>query len=90
MMNMHDRYYEPADDCNEEFEQRVNDLLKNKNNPYTAENIAEMIYEDGLVKHFETLATLLQKGDKVAVGTILSSALFTYWEDRSRRELEYN
>lgn len=90
MMNRHDAYYEPQDDSNEEFEQRVNDLLKNENNPYTAKNIAEMLYEDGLVKHYETLATLLQQGNKAAVGTILSSALFTYWENRSRDEVEGN
>lgn len=86
-MSMHDRYYEPEDDDYEEIEERIEDLLKEENYPYSAKNIEEAILNDAMYPHSETLADLLSKGDTAAAGVVLSSLLYTYWEDRSRDEV---
>lgn len=89
MMNMHDRYYEPEDDNDaEEFAERVDHEMKYANNPYTAENILEALADEALNPSIDTIATLLKQGDTAAAGLVLSSRLFTYWEDRTRREIE--
>jgi len=86
-----DRYYQPQDNNEaDEIQERIDYKLKNKNNPYTAENISEAISDDALVQSLETLATLLTKGDTHAVGVVLSAVLFTYWENRSEREVINN
>jgi hypothetical protein len=86
-MSMHDRYYEQPDDDGEEIQERIDYEMKNKNNPYTKDNIWECMSDDGLIPHLETLATLLSQGDTAAAGTVLSSALYTYWEDRTTKEV---
>ena len=81
-------YYEPEDNNDaEEFAERVAHEMKYANNPYTEENILEALADEALVPHIQALATLLQQKDKLAAGTVLSSALFTYWEKRTEREL---
>lgn len=87
-MSLHDRYYEPPDDDHEEFAERVAFKMKYSNNPYTEENILEALADEALIPHIQALSTLLSKGDKLAAGTVLSSALFTYWEQRTEREVE--
>ena len=87
-MSLHDAYYDPPDDDSEEFAERVAFKLKYSNNPYTEENILEALADEALIPHIQSLSTLLAKGDKLAAGTVLSSALFTYWEKRSEREVE--
>lgn len=86
---MHDRYYEPPeDDDAEEFAERVAFKMKYENNPYTEENIIDALADEALIPHIQALATLLQKGDTAAAGVILSSALYTYQENKSEREVE--
>lgn len=52
-----DRYYQPQDNNEaDEIQERIDYKLKNKNNPYTAENISEAISDDALVQSLETLA----------------------------------
>lgn len=88
-MSMHDRYYEPPeDDDAEEFAERVAFKMKYENNPYTEENIIDALADEALIPHIQALATLLQKGDTAAAGVILSSALYTYQENKSEREVE--
>lgn len=84
MMSMHDRYYEPEDDDGEEIEERIEELLKDEHYPYSAENIEEAILNDAMIAHTETLADLLSKGKTNEAGVVLSSLLYTYWEERSR------
>lgn len=86
-MSLHDAYYEEPDDDWEEIEENIDYLLKNENNPYTKENIEEAILNDAMYKHTETLAGLLEKGDTAAAGVVLSSLLYTYWEERSRDQV---
>lgn len=88
---MHDRYYEPAD-CNdaEEIAERIDYELKNDNYPYSEENILEAIYDEALIKSLPTLATLLSQGKTAEAGVVLSSTLYTYWENRTTREVEEN
>lgn len=87
-MNRHDAYYEP-EDCNdsEEIQERIDYKLKNENYPYSEENINEAMSDDGLIPHLPTLATLLANGETEKAGLVLSSALYTYWEQRSEREV---
>ena len=88
-MSLHDAYYDPPeDDDAENFAERVAFKMKYSNNPYTEENILEAIADEALNQHIQALATLLASGDKLAAGTVLSSALFTYWEQRTEREVE--
>ena len=90
-MSRHDAYYEPQDyDDGEEIQERIDYELKNANYPYSKENILECIFEDGLIPHIETLATLLSQGDTAAAGVVLSAAIYTYWEDRTEREVLEN
>ena len=86
---MHDRYYEPEDDS-EEMQERIDYDLKNVNYPYSEDNILEAICDDGLIKCLPTLADLLSKGKTAEAGVVLSSTLYTYWEERTTREVENN
>lgn len=84
-------YYEPEDDNDaEEIQERIDYELKNDNYPYSEDNILEAICDDGLIKHLPTLATLLSNGDTAQAGLVLSSALYTYWEERTEREVINN
>lgn len=90
-MSRHDSYYEPEDDNDaEEIQERIDYELKNDNYPYSEDNILEAIHDDGLIKHLSTLATLLSQGKTDEAGLVLSSALYTYWENRTTREVENN
>lgn len=90
-MYSEDRYYEPEDcDDGEEIQERIDYELKNANYPYSKDNIWECMCDDGLIPHLETLAGLLAKGDTAAAGVVLSAALYTYWEDRTEREVLEN
>lgn len=84
-------YYEPEDDNDaEEIQERIDYELKNDNYPYSEDNILEAMNDDGLIKHLPTLATLLSKGELEEAGLVLSSALYTYWEERTEREVINN
>jgi len=81
-------YYEPEDDNSaEELQESIDYELKNDNNPYLEANVRKCLYDDGLEPHMATIATLLAQGDTAAAGVVLSSALYTYWENRTIREL---
>jgi len=84
------RYYEPEDDDSEEIEAIIDYELKNGNYPYSSENIKDCFFDDGFEKKWETLASLLRQGDTAAAGVVLSSTLYEYWEDRTKREVENN
>ena len=92
-MYSNDSYYEaPYDDQadHEEMQERIDYELKNANYPYSADNILEVMQDEGLNKHLATLAALLSQGKTAEAGVVLSSALYTYWEDRTTREVEEN
>ena len=92
-MYNNDSYYEaPYDDQadHEEMQERIDYELKNANYPYSEDNILEAMQDEGLNKHLATLASLLSQGKTAEAGVILSSALYTYWEDRTTREVEEN
>ena len=83
-----DNYYEPEDDNDaEEIQERIDYELKNDNYPYSPENISECFHDDGFEGSWQTLATLLQQGDTAAAGVVLSATLYTYWEQRTEREV---
>lgn len=86
-------YYEaPYDDQtdSEEIQERIDYELKNDNYPYSEANIREAISEDALIACLPTLADLLSQGKTAEAGLVLSSTLYTYWEDRTTREVENN
>jgi len=86
-MSLHDAYYEQPDDDGEEIQERIDFEMKYANYPYSEENILDAIADEALIECLPTLATLLQRGDTNAAGLVLSSALYTYWEDRTTREV---
>jgi len=84
-------YYEaPFDDQAdaEEFQAEVDYEMKHGNYPYSEENILDAIQDEALHDHLPTLATLLANGQTAEAGVVLSSALYTYWEKRTEREVE--
>lgn len=86
-MYNNDAYYDAPDDGQDQYDQieaEVDHLMKYENNPYTEDNILEALANDALAPHIQALAYKLQQRDKEAVGTILSAALYTYFEKRSR------
>lgn len=92
MYNNNSYYEAPYDDQaeHEEIQERIDYKLKNDNYPYTEDNILDAIQDDGLVKCLATLADLLSQGKTAEAGVVLSSTLYTYWEDRTTREVENN
>jgi hypothetical protein len=92
MYNNNSYYEAPYDDQaeHEEIQERIDYELKNDNYPYSEDNILDAIQDDGLVKCLATLSTLLSAGKTAEAGLVLSSALYTYWEDRTTREVEQN
>lgn len=90
-MYNNNNYYEPEDDTDgEEIAEAVDYKLKNENYPFSAENIRDCFCDDGFEGSWETLATLLQQKDTAAAGVVLSATLYTYWEQRSEREVINN
>ena len=92
MYNNNSYYEAPYDDQadSEEIQERIDYELKNDNYPYSEANIWECMSDDGLVKVLPTLADLLSKGKTAEAGVVLSSTLYTYWEERTTREVENN
>ena len=92
MYNNNSYYEAPYDDQAEhkEIQERIDYELKNDNYPYSEANISECMSDDGLVKVLPTLADLLSQGKTAEAGVVLSSTLYTYWEDRTTREVENN
>ena len=92
MYNNNSYYEAPYDDQaeSEEIQERIDYELKNDNYPYSEANIWECMSDDGLVKVLPTLADLLSQGKTAEAGVVLSSTLYTYWEERTTREVENN
>lgn len=93
VLNMYnnDSYYEPEDNNDaEEIQERIDYELKNNNYPYSEDNILEAMNDDGLIKCLPTLADLLSQGKTAEAGLVLSSTLYTYWEERTEREVINN
>ena len=92
-MYKNDAYYDaPYDDQaeHEEMQERIDYEMKNDNYPYSADNINQAMQDDGLIKCLDTLSTLLSQGKTSEAGLVLSSTLYTYWEERTTREVEEN
>ena len=92
MYNNNSYYEAPYDDQadSEQIQERIDYELKNDNYPYSEANILDAIQDDGLVKCLATLADLLSKGKTDEAGVVLSSTLYTYWEERTTREVMEN
>jgi hypothetical protein len=91
-MNNNNYYEAPYDDQadHEQMQERIDYELKNDNYPYSEDNILEAMQDDGLNKCLATLAGLLSQGKTAEAGLVLSSTLYTYWEERTIREVENN
>jgi hypothetical protein len=91
-MNNNNYYEAPYDDQaeHEEIQERIDYELKNDNYPYSEANILDAIQDEALIKCLPTLASLLSQGKTAEAGVVLSSTLYTYWEDRTIREVENN
>ena len=85
-MSMHDRYYEPEDFDDSEFNEEVVELLNGDCNPDLPENIKDAIMDDALYgEHWDALVEALQKNEKEKVGLIFSTCIYEYWEKFAQR-----
>lgn len=92
MMDNYDRWLESGADDGLDEQDRIDEeaarLLKEENNPDDYNNFVSAIAEDALAPHIEALEEALQKNDKEKIGLIISSAVYTYWEEKSYEEAQ--
>lgn len=91
-MSGYDSWLESGAHDGEDEEIRIEEeqarLLAEENNPDDYNNFVEAIAEDCLVKHWDALEQALQQNDKEKIGLIISSAVYTYWEDKSLEQAQ--
>ncbi|MGI9214271.1 MAG: hypothetical protein ACR2HS_00985 [Gammaproteobacteria bacterium] len=91
-MDNFDRWLESGADSGLDEQDRIDEeqarLLKEENNPDNYANFIEAITEDCLAEHSDLLEDALQKNDKALIGLIISSAVYTYWEEKSLEEAQ--
>ena len=88
----YDRWLESGADDGLDEQDRIDEeqarLLKEENNPDHYANFIEAITEDCLASHCDALEEALQQNDKAKIGLIISSAVYTYWENKSLEEAQ--
>ena len=91
-MDKYDSWLESGADDGLDEQDRIDEeqarLLKEENNPNDYNNFIEAIAEDCLAEHSALLEDALQKNDKALIGLIVSSAVYTYWENKSLEEAQ--
>ena len=85
-MHIEDRYYEPEDPDDEDFDEQVAELLNGDYSPNLPENIQGAIMDDALYgKHWDSLVEALQKNEKEKIGLIVSTCIYEYWENSAQK-----
>ena len=91
-MDNYDRWLESGADDGLDEQDRIDEeqarLLKEENNPNHYSNFIEAITEDALAPHSDALEEALEQDDKEKIGLIISSAVYTYWENKSYEEAQ--
>jgi len=62
--------------------------MRNEYDPADYHNFVEAIGEDALAKHWDTIKTAWESGDKATVGLMNTTAIYTYWENKAISEAE--
>jgi hypothetical protein len=62
--------------------------MRNEYEPADYHNFVEAIGEDALAKHWDTIKTAWNSGDKATVGLMITTAIYTYWENKAISEAE--
>lgn len=87
-MYTEDRYYEPEDPDDEDFDEQVAELLNGDYSPDLPENIMEAFCNDAFFgSHWDTLVEAIQKNEKEKIGLIICTCLYEYWEDSAQRAI---
>jgi len=62
--------------------------LRNEYNPSDYHNFTYAVSEDALAKHWDTIKDAWDRGDKATVGLIITTAIYTYWENKAVDEAD--
>jgi len=85
-MHIEDRYYEPQDPDDTEFDEEIVELLNGDYSPDLEQNIHEAFCNDAFFgKHWDTLVEAIQKNEKEKIGLIITTCIYEYWEDSAQR-----
>ena len=87
-MHIEDRYYEPDDPEDDEFDEQLAELLNGDYSPDLEENIKEAFMNDAFFgDQWATLVEALQNNEKEKIGLIISTCIYEYWENSAERAI---
>jgi len=66
----------------------VEKKMNTEYNPSDYHNFVEAIAEDALAKHWDTIQDAWNRGDKATIGLMITSAIYTYWENKAISEAD--
>ena len=66
----------------------VDKKLRNEYDPADYHNFTEAVGEDALAKHWDTIQDAWNRGDKATVGLMITTAIYTYWENKAISEAD--
>ena len=76
--------FHEAEDDQQEFEEKVAELLNGDYNPDLPENIKEAFLNDAFFgSHWNALVDAIQKNEKAVVGLVITTCIYEYWESRA-------
>ena len=62
--------------------------LRTEYDPSDYHNFTEAVTEDALAKHWDTIKDAWDRGDKKTVGLLITTAIYTYWENKAISEAD--
>lgn len=62
--------------------------LRKEYDPSDYHNFTEAVTEDALAKHWDTIKDAWDRGDKATIGLMITSAIYTYWENKAISDAE--
>jgi hypothetical protein len=81
--------YNDAENEQDEFDERVAELLNSDYNPDLPENIKEAFMNDAFFgSHWDALVDAIQKNEKAVIGLIITTCLYEYWEARAESDCQ--
>jgi len=70
------------------IQESVDSKLRKEYDPSDYHNFTEAVTEDALAKHWDTIKDAWDRGDKATVGLMITSAIYTYWENKAISDAE--
>ena len=81
--------YNEAENEQDEFDERVAELLNGDYNPDLPDNIKEAFLNDAFFgSHWDALVDAIQKNEKAVIGLIITTCLYEYWEARAESDCQ--